>query len=138
MQMEKEYDLADFKVVVKFEPKLVRIVGSQQLLAFLSADLHTHTLKLVKLIKADYAIFIGKPLKITNASLMVEIWGHLYASKFAIAVKELIKLRIIQNITKMVAKRSNTIDCGEADTDTNRKFWDILAKFKGTIVKFLS
>ncbi|MEJ5994114.1 hypothetical protein WG904_06735 [Pedobacter sp. Du54] len=135
--MEREYELDGCKVVVQFVPKLIRIQGSEQLLAFLSADLNTHTLKLVKLIKADYLTIFGKPLKITHASLMVEIWGHLYASKFATALNELIKLNIIQNLTKTVIKRSNTIDCGEADVDSNRSFWDILAKFKSMIVKFL-
>ena len=135
--MEKEYDLNGCKVVVQFEPKIIRILGSKQLLVFLRNDLNTNTLKLVKLIKADYLTLIGKPLKITNASLMVEIWGHLYASKFAVAVNELINLSIIQNITENINKRSKTIDCGEANVDSNRRFWDVAAKFKTMIVKFL-
>ena len=137
MSAEKQYNLSGCKVNVQFEPKLIRILGSKELLTFLSDDLNSHTLKLVKLIKADYALMFGKPLKITNASLMIEIWGHLYASKFAIALNELIKLSVIQNITENVTKRSNTIDCGEADVDSNRKFWDVLAKFKSIIIKFL-
>jgi hypothetical protein len=135
--MEKQYDLLGHNVIVQFEPKLIRIQGSKQLLAFLRTDLNANTLKFVKSIKADYLMLIGKPLKVTNASLMVEIWGHLYASKFAIAVNELIKLSIIQNITEKVTKRSDTIDCGEADLDSNRRFWDVLAKFKSTIIRFL-
>ena len=135
--MEKEYNLEDCKVVVHFEPKLIRIIGSEQLLTFLSGDLDKQTLRLVKLIKADYLAFTGKRLKITHHSLMVEIWGHLYTSKFADILKELVQLKIIENLTEWVKKRSDTIDCGEADIDSNRKFWDMLAKFKAIISKLL-
>ena len=137
MQSEKIYNLDGCKVSVLFEPKLIRINGSAQLLAFLSKNLNRHTLKLVKSIKADYILLIGKPLKITNASLMVEIWGHLYASKFANIIKELAQLKLIDNLTTQIKKRSDTIDCGEADIDSNRKFWDVLAKLKTIIIKFL-
>lgn len=128
MQMEKEYNLDGCKVIVHFKPKLIRIVGTEQLLAFLGKSLNKHTLKLIKLIKADYLLLTGKPLKITDASLMIEIWGHLYVSRFAGILKERIRLKFIENLTKWVKKRSDTIDCGEADIDSNRKFWNVLAK----------
>ncbi len=135
--MEKIYALDGHTLSVLFEPKLVRIQGSKELLAFLSNDLNTHTLELVKLIKGDYLALLGEPLKITNSSLAVEIWGHLYASKFASIIQELIRLQLIENLTEHVKKRSDTIDCGEAEVDSNRKFWDVLAKFKALIVKLL-
>jgi hypothetical protein len=135
--MEKQYNLSDCKVVVLFEDKLVRIIGSAQLLAFLAADLEKHSMMLVKLIKADYLKIKGSRLKITNKSLIVEIWGHLYASHFANALKKLIKLKIISDFSTFIIKRSDTIDCGEADIDTNRKFWDVLSNFNSVIRKFL-
>ncbi len=52
-------------------------------------------------------------------------------------LKELVRLKIIENFTEAVKRRSDTIDCGEADIDTNRKFWDVLAKFKPKIIKLL-
>jgi hypothetical protein len=136
--MEKEYDLAQCKVFVMYSPKLVRIVGSKQLLSFLETDLNANTLKLVKLIKVDYLAFHGKPLKITNASLMVEIWGHLYASHFTNALKKLIKLKIVSDLSDLVTTRSDTIDCGEGELDSNRKFWDTISKFNAIILKLLS
>ncbi|HTM97902.1 MAG TPA: hypothetical protein VL088_04135 [Pedobacter sp.] len=135
--MEKQYDLAGCAVSVIYSPKLVRITGSKQLLIFLNTNLSANSLKLAKLIKADYLIIVGRRLKITNASLMVEIWGHLYASHFANAVKELIKLNIVGDLTDLITRRSDTIDCGEADIDSNRKFWDTLSKFNHIIVKCL-
>lgn len=137
MKMEKIYNLDGCSVNVFFEPKLIRIIGSEELLVHLNKRLNNHTLALVRLIKTDYALLLGKPLKITNASLAVEIWGHLYASKFATILQELISLKLIENFTEQIKKRSDTIDCGEADIDSNRKFWDMLAKFKSVIIKFL-
>lgn len=137
MQTEKQYNLDGCTVFVIFEPKLIRIKGSEQLLIFLNKSLNMHTLKLVRLIKADYFLLVGKPLKITNSSLMIEIWGHLYASKFADIIKELVQLKLIGNLTEEIKKRSDTIDCGEAEIDSNRKFWDVLSKFKAIIIKFL-
>ena len=135
--MKKQYDLAGCKVDVSYTHKLVQIAGSKELLLFLGTNLNANTLNLVKLIKADYLSLIGKPLKITNQSLMVEIWGHLYASHFANAIKELVKLKLVADFTAVVIKRSDTIDCGEADIDSNRKFWDTLAKFNRMTIKLL-
>ncbi len=135
--MEKEYDLLHCKVSVLYSPKLVRIVGSKQLLMFLEANLNSNSLKLVRLIKAEYLALYGNRLKISNASLMVEIWGHLYASQVANALKELIKLKIVGNLSDLVTRRSDTIDCGEAEVDSNRKFWDTISKFNGIIIKCL-
>lgn len=135
--MEKQYDLVHCKVSVLYSPKLVRIVGSKQLLMFLEANLNSNSLKLVRLIKAEYLALYGNRLKISNASLMVEIWGHLYASQVANALKELIKLKIVGNLSDLVTRRSDTIDCGEAEVDSNRKFWDTISKFNGIIIKCL-
>ena len=118
------YDLNGCRVGVRFEPKLIRIMSTPELLVFLSNDLNKHTTRLVKLIKADYLILIGNPLKITNASLMVEIWGHLYASKFAKLLERVVRFKIIEKIKE----RSDTIDCGETGIDSNRKFWDLASK----------
>ncbi|SFG58586.1 hypothetical protein [Pedobacter insulae] len=135
--MEKQYDLSGCVVSVLYSPKLVQIIGSTQLLTFLNHNLSLNTLQLAKLIKADYQRLFGKRLKITNASLMVEIWGHLYASHFANVIKELIKLKVIGDLTALINKRSDTIDCGEADIDTNRGIWDTLSKFNHIIIKCL-
>jgi hypothetical protein len=135
--MEKTYDLVGCKVEVSYKLKLVQIAGSKQLLLFLNENLNANTVKLVKLIKADYLALLGKPLKITNRSLMVEIWGHLYASHFANALNELVNLKLVADFTSIVINRSDTIDCGEADIDSNRRFWDTLSKFNKVIIKLL-
>jgi len=136
-QMEKRYNLDGSLVTVLFEPKMVRIIGHDQLLKFLKANLSEHTQQLVMHIKTDYQSSFGTPLNISDESLAVEIWGHLYASKFANVLQELVKLEVIENLTERVKQRSDTIDCGEADVDSNRKFWDVLSKFNNLITKLL-
>lgn len=79
---------------------------------------------MIKLIKADYLSLIGNRLKITNSFITVKIWGHLYARKFVDLVNGLISLKIIENIKQ----RSDIIDFGEADIDSNREFWGVLSK----------
>jgi hypothetical protein len=60
---------------------------------------------------------------------MVEIWGHLYASQFANALKTHIDLALTEKLAGLITRRSDTIDCGEASIDPNRKFWDMLARY---------
>jgi hypothetical protein len=52
-------------------------------------------------------------------------------------MKKLIRLNLIEDAADFIIKRSDTIDCGEAVIDQNRKFWDLLANFKGLILTFL-
>ncbi|RZK43681.1 MAG: hypothetical protein EOO90_01955 [Pedobacter sp.] len=136
-KVKKIYVIGTCNVTVFIQPKLIQILGSSELLTFLSADLKRNTLKLVKLIKADYLELIGKRLKITNRSFKLEIWGHLYASQLADAVKELVKLKVIENFTEAIKSRSDTIDCGESEVDSNRWLWDMLSRFNNIIIRFL-
>lgn len=137
MPMEKTYNLSGHRLLVVFEHQLVRIKKPKSLQKFLSADIEMRSEVLANCIKADYAAFFNKELAISNNSLIIEIWGHVYASYFAKAVKNLIDIKLVDNFANFVIKRSDVIDCGEADIDSNRKFWDILANFKGIILTFL-
>lgn len=137
MPMEKTYNLSGHKLLVVFENKLIRIKKPKALQKFLSADIELRSEVLVNSIKTDYAALFNKELAINNNSIIIEIWGHVYASYFAKALKNLIEVKLIGNFADFVIKRSDIIDCGEADMDSNRKFWDILANFKSIIVTFL-
>lgn len=138
MTLEKFYQINGSDIHVRFEPKLLRIDGSEQVLNALKHDLYANTEELVREIKADYEEAMGKAIAISEDSLMVEIWGHLYASKFAVAVKKLIQLNLIHDAADFVISRSDTIDCGESDIDSNRKFWDLLAGTAKTLASILS
>jgi len=135
--LEKTYELSGCKLVVSFEKQLIRIASPQGLQKFLSQDIEMRSEILVNYIKLDYLNFIGKELAVSNDSIMVEIWGHLYASYFAKSVKNLIRLKFIRSTADLIIERSETIDCGEKEVDSNRWIWDLLANFKGIIIKCL-
>lgn len=137
MPTEKIYELCEHKLLVLFEEQLIRIKKPKALQKFLSTDIDNRSEVLVNYIKQDYFLLIGKELVIENDSLIIEIWGHVYASYFARAMKNLIKLKLVENVADFIIHRSDTIDCGETDVDSNRKFWDVLANFKGIILTFL-
>lgn len=137
MPKEKIYELSGHKLLVIFDEKLVRIKKPKALQKFLSSAIDNRSEVLVNYIKQDYFLLMGKELDITNDSLIIEIWGHVYASYFARAMKNLIKLQLVENAADFVINRSDTIDCGESEVDSNRKIWDVLANFKGIILTFL-
>ncbi|MFD0940576.1 hypothetical protein [Pedobacter boryungensis] len=135
--MEKIYELNDCKLVVFFENKLIRIKRPKALQKFLTTDIEQRSEVLVNSIKTDYLSYFGKELAIDNDSFIIEIWAHAYASYFAKAMKNLISLKLVEEAADFIINRSDIIDCGESDVDSNRKFWDVLAKFKSIILTFL-
>ena len=135
--MEKQYELNNCKLLVCFEDRLVRIKKPRTLQKYLSEDIESRSTILVDHIKADYLVHFKKELFIDSDSLIIEIWGHVYASYFAKATKNLIKLKLVEDAADFIINRSDTIDCGESEVDSNRKFWDVLANLKGMILVFL-
>jgi hypothetical protein len=135
--MEKTYELNDCKLLVVFENQLIRIKKPKALQKFLTNDIEERSEILVNSIKIDYLSFFGKELAISNDSLIIEIWAHVYASYFAKAMKNLISLKLVEEAADFIIKRSDIIDCGESEVDSNRKFWDVLANFKSIILTFL-
>ena len=136
MPTEKSYKLSGHHLLVEFQPQLIRIKKPRAIKKFLSEDIELRSEILVNYIKQDYFLIIGKELDIANDSIIIEIWGHVYASYFARAMKNLIKLKLVENVADFIINRSETIDCGENEIDSNRKFWDLLANFKGIILTF--
>lgn len=137
MPTEKIYELSGHKLLVVFDDKLIRIKKPRALQKFLSSAIDNRSEVLANYIKQDYFLLLNKELEISNDSLIVEIWGHVYASYFARAMKNLIKLKLVENVADFIITRSDTIDCGESEVDSNRKLWDVLANFKGIILTFL-
>ncbi|KQC01449.1 hypothetical protein [Pedobacter sp. Hv1] len=137
MQTEKVYELNGCKLVVVFATQLVSIKEPKALKKYLSKDIDARSTVFVSQIKQDYLNFIGESLSITNDSMVIEIWGHVYASHLAKAARNLVQLQLIESFADFVIKRSDTIECGESEIDSNRVFWDVLANFKGIILNFL-
>lgn len=130
-------DLEDCKIKVSFHKRLVRITNDNELDKLLARRIEERTTKLAKAIKKEYAAIKEKELKIPDDSMIVEIWGHVYFERFALALKQFIKLKPVAFFAKVAVKRCEIIDCGELQIDHNRFFWNVLAPFKTLIAKLL-
>jgi hypothetical protein len=78
--MEKKYELSDCELVVVFREKLIQIPDYQALLKFLSRDIEARSSVFANAIKVDYLALYHKELDVSNDSMIVEIWGHVFAS----------------------------------------------------------
>lgn len=137
MPTEKIYDLSGHKLLVVFRNGLIQIKKPHHLKQFLSSDIKNRSEVLVNYVKQDYFLVFGKELNVSNKSLIIEIWAHVFASYFARAMKNLIKIKPIEKLADFILKRSDIIDCGESNLDSNRKLWDAIANFKGIILYFI-
>lgn len=123
----------DFEgISIKCSDKLLQIKNDGALRRFLD-DPQTNGSVLI----ADYAVALykkemNKELKISRDSLAIEILGHVYVDKFADAAS---KVKALEAAMKSIRNRTDVIDCGEGDIDSNRKIWDDLEKrhLKGII-----
>jgi hypothetical protein len=88
-------------------------------------------------VKKEYERLYKKELNISDASLAVEIWGHVYFEYFAIVFEKLVNMNLIKQMASKISSYCEIIDCGESEKDNNRFFWDILAPFKNQIAVLL-
>jgi len=135
--MDKVYELRNCDIKVGLDEGLIRIYSDKALWRHLDGEVALRTLELVKVIKTDYQKEFDKSLKISDNSLMVEIWAHVYSDYFGLLIKRNLKIKWIQNLIQKGIERAEIIDCGEKKFDTNRWVWDFLAHFKPVISLFL-
>lgn len=124
-------------ISVELVAHVVRVATDNQLTGLLQQNAKAATEELVARIKAEYKNMFHVPLMITNQSMMVEIWGHVYADEFAIWIKRRIFFPFFQKVTNFVIYHAEVIDIGERAYDSNRFLWDALAIFKPAIALFL-
>lgn len=122
----KKYTIGNLPLQVKLMERVVSIDFTVYHDKKHLQKLYQDSATLVRLIKVDYFDAYETELKISNASFIAEIWGHLIAYRISLWLKKNIKIGLIQRLAKFTAFRSGVTDCGEAEVDTNRWFWDIL------------
>lgn len=123
----KTYFVKNLPLEVSFRPKVISIDFRPYRQKEELNLLYKHCTGLVDEIKRDYQQHYGKPMKISKASLMAEIWGHLVAYRISLGFKNHVKIWPVQSFAKFAAFRSAVVDCGERKVDTNRWFWDMTA-----------
>lgn len=125
-------------IKVKLGENTIHINNKEDALnKWIAADPETATDRLVEAVKAAFFRENRRHLEISDDSLAVEIWGHIYFEKFVDYIDDLVKLKLVRKLVFPVRKICATIDCGEAGHDSNRWFWDLLAPFKSRIGKWL-
>ena len=135
--MAKTYQLRNCRIKVRLDKGLIRIFSDKGLWCYLDREVKVRTLELVKVIKADHKNAFNTPLNISDNSLVVEIWAHVYSDYFGLLVKRNLKIKWIQNLLQKGIERAEIIDCGEKNLDTNRWVWDLFSHFKSIISVFL-
>lgn len=134
---EQQFLIRECSINVKLEPSIIHIINDEELGKLLNDGVEATTDALVSLIKEAYSRLFGKALDISNASLAVEIWGHVYFEYLAKVTEEKTDWKLIKQLADKITSNCEVIDCGESQADSNRFFWDMMAPFKKTIVSLL-
>lgn len=129
--------IADCRISVTLGKRLVRVTRDDNLLRLLSHSMSPRTTELVQGIKEAYHRHFGIPLRIGDDSMAVEIWGHVYAERFTLALQKALRMAWMDKVARFVVQRSDKIDCGERSLDRNRFFWDLLGPCRGLLGRLL-
>ena len=128
------------EITINVELKLyaIRIFNAHILQGLLKKNhAEAATEELIINIKREYQRLFSTEFKVSDASMTVEIWAHVYADKFAEALKNHSSINRIDKLAEKIIYHAEIIDIGEKGHDENRFFWNGLAPFKGVIAAVL-
>ena len=124
-------------ISVSFRQHGVSIYTNNELTSLLASDAVTATDELVTEIKKEYYNLFNHDFDVTDHSFAVEIWGHVYADKFADWIKSISDISFVDSVADKIIYHAEKIDIGELGYDSNRFVWNGLAAFKPLIARFL-
>ena len=123
--------------MVRLQENKIAIKSDEQLFALITEMPEAATDELIYFIKKEYYAQFNKNLEVKGASIAVEIWGHVYAEKFANAIKKLTPLKLADGFAEKICSSCEVINIGNKEHDSNRFVWDWLASFKPAIAALL-
>lgn len=129
--------IRDKNISVLLRENSIAIISDKQLLALVTEMPEAATDELVAAIKRAFYAQFNKEFEVTEASMAVEIWGHVFAEKFADAVKAITRVKLVNELAEKICLRCEVINIGKKDNDNNRFVWDRLASFKSIIATML-
>lgn len=135
--MDKTISVLGKNIQLTFTQHKIKLVNDNELESLIATNPETSTEALVTAIKNDYKQTIGKDIDISNASMAVEIWGHVYAENFFTAIQAIPMLGFLDGLADKLKGHCEVIDMGESGHDSNRFVWDGLSSFKSSIAKLL-
>jgi hypothetical protein len=125
------------EITLQLKQYAIRIFNNEALSAMLEQNAETATEELITCVKEEYFKLFNSDFKVSNASMAIEIWAHVYAEKFAEAVKDFYFINFIDKIAEKILHHAEIIDIGEQGHDENRFVWNSLAGFKSVIAGLL-
>lgn len=128
----------DRKVSIELNRFAVRVYNDDnEITKLLGQDGKTSNVILVKNIKVAYFELFNQEFKVSDASMSIEILGHVYVEKFARSVKSFIPVKLVNKVMDKIISHCQEIDIGERGHDNNRFVWDLLAPFNSIISKLI-
>jgi len=115
----------------------IKVFNTDSLSAIIAENTEATTQKLIDSIKKKYFKLFNVDFEVSDSSMAVEIWAHIYAEKFAEAVKDFSAVNFIDKAAEKIMHHAEVIDIGERGHDDNRFVWDALAVFKPAIAGLL-
>ena len=106
-------------ISINCEEKLIQIKNDCALLTFLDDPATKGSLLVSEYAHQLYLKEMGRPLNISIDSVAIEILGHVYADKFADLASRF-KIKALQSKLADIKSRTDIIDCGERDIDSDR------------------
>ncbi|HEX5152503.1 MAG TPA: hypothetical protein VFW07_13730 [Parafilimonas sp.] len=135
--MFKNISARDKNISVRLTKNRIDIINDEQLTDLVTKMPEAATDELVSAIKEEYHDRFNKDFDVTNASMAVEIWGHVFAEKFANALRDIAPVKLLNSLAVKISSHCEVINIGKKDHDSNRIVWDLLAAFKPAIAAVL-
>ena len=112
-----EYSISEKAVHINNNDKLKSVITNPQT-----------AMKLARKLKENYYMKYGNDLSVSELSMAIEIYGHVYPEKIVTTLKGMPLPGALEHAIDKVLKKTDIIDSGEASIDGNRKVWDAIAK----------
>jgi hypothetical protein len=135
--MEQHFLVRGNSIKVQLEQGALHITNDKELWGLLNEQTEAATDDFIDLLKKEYQRLFHVPLDISDASLAVEIWGHVYFEYFALIFEKMVNMNLIKQVANKITAYCEVIDCGESAKDNNRFFWNMIAPFKKQIAAML-
>jgi hypothetical protein len=124
-------------ISVRLQKNSINILSDELLTALVTEMPEAATEELVAAIKSEFRERFKREFEVADASMAVEIWGHVFAGKFANAVKAIAHLKFVDELAEKICLHCEVINIGEKDHDSNRFFWDSIAPFKNILASLM-
>ena len=135
--MKKDIIIRDKTITVLFHYNSIGIISNEGIFELVKKLPEDAMEEFISVVKKEYYDNYNKDFDVSDDSITIEIWGHVFAEQFADAIKSLTNIKLIDNLAEKINAHCAIINIGEREHDNNRFVWDGLAAFKPAIKALL-